>query len=191
MGVRKSYAHEEQQDLQCVPMTSDHFCFGRRIHTSDILDLRILSIFFEHPPFSPGWTLILRQLLVRHNQVVEQLHPLLLRPSFVMLMTPCSVIMHRIRSRLSQSLLEARLSHPFVLLELWLQLRILQMTQVRQWSRVNFIVVFLCIFYDLFFCSWLFSHPMLEFSQVFPFLVYCCLCIWNLHRLRHRNNFVH
>ena len=37
------------------------------------------------------------------------------------------------------------------------------------------------------FCSWLFSHPMLELSQVFPFLVHCCLGIWNLHRLRHRN----
>ena len=34
------------------------------------------------------------------------------------------------------------------------------------------------------------SHAAIV-SSFFPFLVHCCLCIWNLHRLRHRNKFMH
>ena len=40
-------------------------------------------------------------------------------------------------------------------------------------------------------CSWLFSRPMLELSQAFPFPVHCCLCIRNHHCLKHRNKFMH
>ena len=31
---------------------------------------------------------------------------------------------------------------------------------------------------------------MRDFSQVFPILFHCCLCIWNFHSFRHRNELV-
>ena len=39
------------------------------------------------------------------------------------------------------------------------------MIQVHQWSKVNFVVVFSVPLLWPPFCSWLFSHPMLELSQ--------------------------
>ena len=38
------------------------------------------------------------------------------------------------------------------------------------------VFVFFCASFMTSFCSWLFSHPILELS-----LFHCCLCIWNLH----------
>ena len=52
-----------------------------------------------------------------------------------------------------------------------------------------FIVVFLWHFLWTPLCSWLFtSHA--EILQFFPFLVHCCLRIWNLHPSRHRIKFL-
>ena len=51
----------------------------------DILTWEFWAI-WERPPILPGCRLIRCQLLVHHSLVVRQWHPLLLRPSFVMLM---------------------------------------------------------------------------------------------------------
>ena len=58
-----------------------HFCLEDVSIHPDILVWEFWIV-FEHPPFLPGCSRKLRQLLVRHNQVVP------LRPSFVMLMSP-------------------------------------------------------------------------------------------------------
>ena len=62
VGVRISFVQEEQQELQCIPMTSAIYVLEDVSIHPDILI----------PPFLPGCMPILRQLLVRHNQVVEQ-----------------------------------------------------------------------------------------------------------------------
>ena len=37
---------------------------------------------------------------------------------------------------------------------------------------------------------WLKSAAMSVFSPIFPFFYHCCLCIWNFHCSKHRNEFV-
>ena len=70
VGVCINSVQEEQQDLQCI-LTTSAICVldDVSIHL-DIATLEFKEM-FEHPPFLPG-TPILRQLLVRHNRVVEQ-----------------------------------------------------------------------------------------------------------------------
>ena len=64
------YVQEEQQDPQCIPMTSAIYVLeGVSIHP-DIL-IWEFKVVFVHPSFLPGCMLIRRQLLVRHNQAVE------------------------------------------------------------------------------------------------------------------------
>ena len=70
VGVRKSFVQEEKQD-HLSSHDFGHLCFGRRIHTSGHSDLGILSGFWASSVFT-RCTPILRQLLVRHNRVVEQ-----------------------------------------------------------------------------------------------------------------------
>ena len=70
MGVRTNFVQEEQQDLQCTSTTS-------AIYVLEDVSIHLghsdweFKVVFEHPPFLPGCTLILRQLLVQHNRVVE------------------------------------------------------------------------------------------------------------------------
>ena len=71
-GVRTSFIQEEQQDLQYDPTTSAIDVLEVVSIYPDILILEIFEVAFEHPPFLPGCTPTLRQLLIRHNRVVEQ-----------------------------------------------------------------------------------------------------------------------
>ena len=143
-----------------------HLCRGRRIQMSGHSDLGIIC---EHLPFLLGYKQILRPLLGWWALFSEYC-------------IGSRVVFHNVSSKHNSS---------FVLLELWLQLRILWMTQVQQWSKVNFSVVFLCLFYDLLLAFHFFYIPCWNCLKLFPFLLHCCLCIWNLHRLRHRNKFIH
>ena len=53
------------------------------------------------------------------------------------------------------------------------------------------IPVFFPCFGNYFRFVFLSSNSMLVFSQVFPIIVHCCLCIWYFHCLKQRNKFVH
>ena len=74
MDARINFVQEEHEDLQHTPMTSAIYALEDVSTHLDILTLEF-GVIFEHPPFSPGCTPIVRQLLVRHNLVVEQYHP--------------------------------------------------------------------------------------------------------------------
>ena len=58
-------------------------------------------------------------------------------------------------------------------------------TKEGKWTISSF---FCTSFYDLLLFAPNFSDiPKWNCLKLFPFFVHCCLCIWNLHRLRHRN----
>ena len=72
MGVRFSFVEEEQQDPQCIPMSSAIYVLEDVSLPPDILIWDFLSSFRASSIFT--W--------------VSAEHPLPLRPSFVMLMSP-------------------------------------------------------------------------------------------------------
>ena len=53
------------------------------------------------------------------------------------------------------------------------------------------LLIFLCLLYDLLFVFDFLQLPSWQCLKLLPFLVHCCLCIWNLHCLVHWNEFVH
>ena len=68
----------------------------------------------------------------------------------------------------------------FVFLKLWFQLRILEMTDVYQWKKLNWSS----------FCPYLIDHLFLNSDfwhspsgcfRFIPFLVYCCCCFKHVH----------
>ena len=78
----------------------------------------------------------------------------------------------------------------FIFLKFWFQLRIPKMTQIHQWRDMNFSSLIPCFIDHLFLGSDFRQLPCRNFSPVFPFFYFCCLCLWNFHCLRHRNEFV-
>ena len=64
------------------------------------------------------------------------------------------------------------------------------MTRIHQWRKMNFYSLIPCFIDHIFLVSDFGQLLMLKFSPIFPFLHHCCLCIWNFHCLRHRNELV-
>ena len=146
------------------------------------------SITSVHLPFWPGCKRILRLLLVLRIQVVLKIvHDLCgchLWCWWSLLCKYCmraGIIFHNVTSEYDST---------FLLLKLRLQFRILEMTEVHWWRKMNFYTVVPCfsdhVFLDSDFCQlpcWYF----LKFSHYF----HCCLCIRYFECLRHWNKLVH
>ena len=121
--------------------------------------------------FLPECDQILHQLLVRRNLVVLQYHPLLLRQSFGTQTSPVQWKLRRLQSRL------LRCHHG------------VRLTYVHQCSKVNFICVSLCFENNLLAHDFL-QLPCWDCFERLPFLVHCCFCTRNFHRLWQSNQFV-
>ena len=78
----------------------------------------------------------------------------------------------------------------FVFQVLGFQLRILEVTHVHQCGKVDFPLVSVC-FQDSFPFALDFFFKFHACLELVPFLVHCCFCIRNFHRLRQKNKFVH
>ena len=109
VGVRIHVFPKEIRVHQCYPMISA-ICVLEDVSKTSRHSLWLRN--FEQPwsilHFLPGYRRILHRQLVHRNLEVEQWNPLLLRPSFVMQMSPVQWILRRLRSRPSQCLLEAK-----------------------------------------------------------------------------------
>ena len=63
--------------------------------------------------------------------------------------------------------------------------------QIHQWRKMNLSVLSSCFIDHFFLVSWFRQLPCGIFLLFFQLFFHCCLCIWNFHCLRHRNEFVH
>ena len=61
----------------------------------------------------------------------------------------------------------------FVFLLLRFQLRILEMTEIHQWRKMNFSALFPCFIDHFFLVSYFRQVPCLDFLQFFPFFLHC------------------
>ena len=66
-----------------------------------------------------------------------------------------------------------------------------EVTYVHQCSKVDFLFLSLCFDTDLPFTLDFLQLPRWNRFGLLPFFVHCCLCIWYLHCLRHRNKLVY
>ena len=97
--------------------------------------------------------------------------------------TGSRIVFHNVSSKHNTS---------FVLLELWFQLRILQMTDVHEWSKVDTVFLLICASFMTSLLTFDFLKlPRWNRLELFAFFVHCCLCIQNFHHMRHRNECVH
>ena len=102
-----------------------------------------------------------------------------------------AAVEHRHQSRLSQCLLEAQL---FLCTSGVVAPTLNSLNDTSPSLKQSELY---CCFYCVSFMTsfllltFLTSHAGIVSSFFHSFLVHCCLCIWNLHRLRHRNKFVH
>ena len=79
-----------------------HLCRCRRIQMSGHSDFGIFLTICEHLPFSLGYKLILRLLLVHRNLVIWVWYPWFRRPSFEMLKILVQWVLHKTPNRLLQ-----------------------------------------------------------------------------------------
>ena len=175
-------------NLTIFPKDHDlgHLCFG---NISKYLDILTLWIFFilVHFPFWPGYKQILHQLSCAPWQSRYDIHDFW-RLSFVMLMNLVQWILHKTLNHLSQCHLGVRL---------FLCIYDILAPTLNSWNNKGPLMTrneLFCPYYllhrSLLSCFWLSSAAVPEFSPVFPLFFHCCLCIWNFHCLRHRNEFV-
>ena len=152
----------------------------------DIASLEFL-ITLMHLPFSLGYKLILRQLLVLRTLAVW--YPSLLLPSFEMLMILIQWILHKIQNHLSQCRLGEQLD--LCIFGALSQFGILQMTDVHQWGKMNFCAPRPCFIDHLWFTSNFCQVPSENLFKFLPLFIHCGFCCGYLHGLRHRNKFVY
>ena len=108
-----------------------------------------------------------RLLLVLHIPVVLKQSPWLVRLSFLMLMILVQWILRLILNHLSQCQLGARLC--LCIFDIGFQLRILEMTKIHQWRKMNFSALSPCFIDHFFLVSDFGQLPCRNFLQFFPF----------------------
>ena len=82
-------------------------------------------------------------------------------------------------------------TRPLFFLKLCFQLRIIEMTKIHPWRKMNSNGPWSLLQRSPHFCFWTFVSCHAVFSPIFPFFLHCCLCFWHFHGFRHRNKFVH
>ena len=97
---------------------------------------------------------------------------------------------HCIRTRIIFHNVTSEYDPSFVLLILRFQLRILKMTNIHQWRKMNFSALIPCLFDHFFLVSDFGQLPCRNFLQFFPFFLRCCFCIRKFHCSRLRNELV-
>ena len=95
-----------------------------------------------------------------------------------------------IRSRIIFHNIASQYNSTFVFLVLCLQFGILQMTDVHQWSKMNFSALRPCFIDHLLFTSDFCQVPRQNLFNFLPFFIHCYLCCGYLHCLRQRKNCV-
>ena len=157
----------------------------------DIVTLEFWAI-WERPPFLLDCRLILRQLLV--NSPSGSLA--------VTSITFCSGHLGRRRALFSQKKAQAPESSftmsprsttlPFLYFcNLGSNSAFFEVTYVHQCSKVDILFASLCFQNNLLFALYFVQISRWNCRELLPFLVHCCLCIHNFHRLVHRNKLVH
>ena len=138
------------------------------VEESTCLDIPIweLSIICEHLPFLPGYKQILRLLLVHRNPAIWRWYPWLWRLSCECWWSLFGE--HCIRTRIIFHNVTLEYGPASVLLRLRLKLRVLKMTQIHQWRKMNFSALIPCFIDHLFLVSEL-SAATPGSSPSFPF----------------------
>ena len=102
MDDRTSFVQEVPHDLHCLTMISA-ICVVEDVSKHLHIPTEEFWAIWEHPPIVLECKKTLHQLLVRHNPVILQSHPSLLRQSFEMLTSPAQKKLQSLQSRLLQS----------------------------------------------------------------------------------------
>ena len=95
---------------------------------------------------------------------------------------------HCTRARIVFHYVASEYNPSFVSLKCWFQLRVLEMTHIHQRSKMDRSLLFVC-FQDDLLLALRFGHwPSQQLFELLPFLVHCCFCIQDFHRMEQNCN---